>query len=291
MALKGLIIREPWMGEILAGRKTWELRSKPFRHRGEIALIRKGSGFVVGIANMVDCLPPLNERRLRETVHLHRVPPDEINEVIAKGWTYPWVLSDVQSLPSPVPYSHKPGAVITHDLDEEVERKVRRQLNLVQRRLQNLPAGGAYERPVPKPLALGTMSGTARAEAMAALPHIGGKSLRSITAADLPNEQKSAAQFETESPCPPRNVSSAVNFKRSKLRRSLETARLTLGAIAALVTGICLLTWIGCLFFVGIVAAIFTWAGIRWFVWAMLGAMLMGATGVASETSRGRRNA
>lgn len=36
--MKGIIIDAPWIDEILAGRKTWELRTKSWSHRGEVAL-------------------------------------------------------------------------------------------------------------------------------------------------------------------------------------------------------------------------------------------------------------
>jgi hypothetical protein len=48
--VKGLIIDEPWIGLILSGQKTWEMRKTACHHRGSIALIRKGSGQVVGRA-------------------------------------------------------------------------------------------------------------------------------------------------------------------------------------------------------------------------------------------------
>ena len=36
--MKGLIIREPWIGMIMDGSKTWELRTQHTTMRGEIAL-------------------------------------------------------------------------------------------------------------------------------------------------------------------------------------------------------------------------------------------------------------
>jgi len=39
--MRGLIIREPWIGMILDGSKTWELHTQHTTMRGEIALIRK----------------------------------------------------------------------------------------------------------------------------------------------------------------------------------------------------------------------------------------------------------
>jgi ASCH domain len=58
--MKALIIRDPWIGLILTGRKTWELRASPTKIRGRIGLIRKGSGWIVGVADLVDSLPRLD---------------------------------------------------------------------------------------------------------------------------------------------------------------------------------------------------------------------------------------
>jgi hypothetical protein len=52
--VKGLIIDEPWIGLILLGNKTWEMRKTACHHRGRIALIRKGSGRIVGTADLIE---------------------------------------------------------------------------------------------------------------------------------------------------------------------------------------------------------------------------------------------
>ena len=48
--MHGLIIREPWIGYILSGAKTWEMRTTPTLRRERIGLIRKGTGLVIGVA-------------------------------------------------------------------------------------------------------------------------------------------------------------------------------------------------------------------------------------------------
>lgn len=58
--MKGLIIDEPWIGLILLGNKTWEMRKTACHHRGRIALIRKGSGRIVGTVDLVDSLQSLD---------------------------------------------------------------------------------------------------------------------------------------------------------------------------------------------------------------------------------------
>jgi hypothetical protein len=41
--MRGLIIDEPWIGYIISGTKTWEMRSRNTAIRGSIGLIRKGA--------------------------------------------------------------------------------------------------------------------------------------------------------------------------------------------------------------------------------------------------------
>jgi len=120
MTLKALIIRQPWIGKILAGTKTWEMRSTGWQHRGQIALIEKGSGKIVGVARVIEDRGPLTAAEMHKTIHLHGVPADEIAGVVADGWTRPWVLGDVHMLPRPVPYVHPKGAVKTVNLNEEI---------------------------------------------------------------------------------------------------------------------------------------------------------------------------
>ena len=63
--MKALVIDEPWITAILKGEKTWEMRKRNCKIRGEIALIRKGSGLVVGTAHVVELqATDCNARRL-----------------------------------------------------------------------------------------------------------------------------------------------------------------------------------------------------------------------------------
>jgi hypothetical protein len=58
--MKALIVREPWIDLILDGHKTWELRTRPTSIRGQIALIRQGSGQIEGVVNLADVLPRMS---------------------------------------------------------------------------------------------------------------------------------------------------------------------------------------------------------------------------------------
>ncbi len=124
MALKGLIIRQPWIEMILDGTKTWEMRSERTALRGPIALIEKGSGLVVGTATLSDSLPPLSPEDMGACRTNHRIPAEISGEVGFK-WFTPWVLTEVRRLARPVPYVHRSGAVIWVELDADVEITVR----------------------------------------------------------------------------------------------------------------------------------------------------------------------
>jgi predicted nucleotidyltransferase len=126
--MKALIIRDPWIGLILAGRKTWELRTAPTKVRGRIGLIRKGTGLIVGIADLVDSLPRLDGDALATSRDQHAVPPDMDRVALDAGWLYPWVLHNAQPLERPVAAGQKSGQVIWVSLASEVEAAIRAQL-------------------------------------------------------------------------------------------------------------------------------------------------------------------
>ena len=122
--MKGLIIKEPWISLILSGKKTWELRSRDTRVRGRIALIRKGSGTVLGSAELAGTLPKLARSDLIGNVAKHRVPEGDIDADFK--WTTAWVLERARPLREAIPYRHPPGAVIWVDLTPEVAAMVER---------------------------------------------------------------------------------------------------------------------------------------------------------------------
>lgn len=126
--MKGLIIDEPWISKILRGEKHWEMRSQATAARGTVALIRKGSGTVVGVARIMGCVGPLNLDQLHANAEKHRVPMVEFESGRAAKWSMAWVLAAAQPLPSPVPYKHPFGAVIWVNLDPGVEAAVLAQI-------------------------------------------------------------------------------------------------------------------------------------------------------------------
>ena len=125
-ALKGLVIAEPWIGKILAGEKTWEMRSRDTAVRGRIALIRKGSKTIVGVADLVGTVLNLSHSDLKASIEKHRVPVREIDGRFKH--TTAWVLECTRPLREPIPYQHPAGAIVWVNLDPEISAKVEQQL-------------------------------------------------------------------------------------------------------------------------------------------------------------------
>jgi hypothetical protein len=124
--LKGLVIDEPWVSMITSGQKTWEMRSRNTLVRGRIALIRKGSGTVVGVADLIGTLSKLSRAELRANVDKHCAPKNHIGDDFKHNTA--WVLERAQPLPRAVPYRHPRGAIIWVNLDPAVADAVEPQL-------------------------------------------------------------------------------------------------------------------------------------------------------------------
>jgi hypothetical protein len=118
VAMKGLVVRSPWVELILDGAKTWELRGSPTRLRGRIALIRSGSGTVVGHCEIADVVGPLTRAQLLSSTRRHCVKAGHIPSVLGRyRKVYAWVLSKARRLKKPVRYRHPSGAVIWVNLN------------------------------------------------------------------------------------------------------------------------------------------------------------------------------
>jgi hypothetical protein len=125
---RALIIAEPWIGHLLDGRKTWEMRSQNASLRGWMGLIRKGSGAVVGVARLIDVGKPLSQDEMIATFDKHRIPENMIVSGEVANWNTPWKLADIRPLASPVPYSHKKGAVTWVALHPDVQDAIATQM-------------------------------------------------------------------------------------------------------------------------------------------------------------------
>lgn len=121
---KGLIIADPWIGYILDGSKTWEMRSSETSLRGPFALIRKGTGAIFGTATLIGVGQSLTQMEMLATTDKHQIPTEMIKSGQVAKWNTPWILKDVCRLATPVSYAHPNGAVTWVNLDEDVSRSI-----------------------------------------------------------------------------------------------------------------------------------------------------------------------
>ena len=109
--MNGLIIRSPWVEMILDGKKTWEMRGTYTHIRGKIALIRGGSGLVVGTCDLVDVVGPITRNEFQRNRRKAGLRPSEARWLPYEN-TYAWVLKDAKKFRQPRQYRHPSGAVI-----------------------------------------------------------------------------------------------------------------------------------------------------------------------------------
>ena len=127
---KAIFIDEPWVSQVLGGDKVWEMRSKLTRHRGPIAIIRKGSGQVMGTASLINSLPALSRPEFAKHEAEHRISALAQEDAFHRGWRFAWVLAEARALPRPVPYRHRHGQVIWVRLDANVDLAIRSALQV-----------------------------------------------------------------------------------------------------------------------------------------------------------------
>jgi len=114
--MKGLIIKPKWADLILSGKKTWEIRGSNTSTRGEIALIKSGTGMIFGTAvltNSFQVTPEAFEQGRRN----HRIP-DSIQITYSKP--HVWEMSAPKIFDKPIPYNHPQGAVIWVNLPYDI---------------------------------------------------------------------------------------------------------------------------------------------------------------------------
>jgi hypothetical protein len=110
--MRGLIIRPEPLNLILSSKKCWEIRSTYTYIRERIALIRSGSGLVVGTVDLIGVRGPLTLSELRWNVRKLGLSPDEIGPMLPYPETYAWLLANPKRIRKPIPYKHLAGAQI-----------------------------------------------------------------------------------------------------------------------------------------------------------------------------------
>jgi hypothetical protein len=122
------VIDQPWVGLIVDGKKTWEMRTRPTNVRGWIGLIEKGTGTVIGMARLTGSLPALSRHAHHLHFKKHRVPDQPGRKTYDGKYLIPWVLTKAFRLPTPLAYQHPSGAITWVTFAEEVSRSLVRRL-------------------------------------------------------------------------------------------------------------------------------------------------------------------
>lgn len=106
--MKGLIIKEPYIDQILAGVKKWEIRGSNTSIRGKICLIKSGTKKIYGEVNLVDSF----EINLEKYNEYHKAMYGSAIDKLPYKKTYAWVVENPCLYKDPVSYKHPNGAVI-----------------------------------------------------------------------------------------------------------------------------------------------------------------------------------
>jgi hypothetical protein len=121
---RAIIIEEHWLSKILAGSKVWEMRSRATNITGPIGLIRKRSGAVLGVAELLGSLARLSQNEFSFQECRHRIPRALQKQAFQLGRRVPWVLKNARPLSRAVPYVHRSGQQIWVRLGSEVDQAI-----------------------------------------------------------------------------------------------------------------------------------------------------------------------
>ncbi len=89
-----------------------------------IGLIRSGSGNVIGVCKVIDCIGPLTSEQFLRNARRAAIKPSEAVRSRYKK-TFAWVITNPCYLRREVSYTHPRGAVIWVKLDSKTEKAVR----------------------------------------------------------------------------------------------------------------------------------------------------------------------
>lgn len=106
---RGLIIREDPLERILSGVKTWEMRGKSTKVRGTVALIKKGSKAVFGLADIVDSRGPLTRDEMLRSLRHHGIVEERLDSPELANYRFAWMLENVRRVPRQINYQHTGG--------------------------------------------------------------------------------------------------------------------------------------------------------------------------------------
>ena len=114
--MKGLVIKSPYIEDILDGIKKVEIRGSNTKVRGRIILLKSGSGLALGTVEIISSeewtLEQYNNWNYRKDNNKLPVTHLPYNK------TYAWHLANPIKFEVPIPYKHPSGAIVWVNLPD-----------------------------------------------------------------------------------------------------------------------------------------------------------------------------
>lgn len=107
-----LLVKEPWVDDLIFGFKTWEPRRTSTEVRGIVGLTPSGSGEIAGHAELIDVHGPFTAEELRSHRSHHMVDDAFLDEYASDKPLYAWEFTNARRYDRPLDYEQPPGAVI-----------------------------------------------------------------------------------------------------------------------------------------------------------------------------------
>lgn len=115
--MKGVIIKSPYIEDILNGVKKIEVRGQNTAYRGCIVLLQSNTNLALGVVDIVD-----SRQMSLEEYNSWEYRINNGKEIVSKlpyDKTYQWILENPKWFNSPKNYFHPKGAIVWVNLPED----------------------------------------------------------------------------------------------------------------------------------------------------------------------------
>lgn len=116
--MHGLVVKSPFIDDILNGIKKWEVRGMNTHIRGSIVLLKSGSGLALGTVNIIEVQELTLEKYNRWEYRTYLGKEPAIKLPYKK--TFAYVLEEPKWFTKPIPYKHPIGAITWVNLPNDL---------------------------------------------------------------------------------------------------------------------------------------------------------------------------
>ncbi|HIE69682.1 MAG TPA: ASCH domain-containing protein, partial [Planctomycetes bacterium] len=109
---RALKLHHQWLELLLDGSKTWEVRSKPTKNRGRVALASTETQLLHGDVELLDC-KEISRQEFAANAHKHQVnDPETTAKVFKYKKIFAWIVSRPRTYVAPTPFPNPGGSVV-----------------------------------------------------------------------------------------------------------------------------------------------------------------------------------